>query len=206
MPFHFDNLWASAAGGASFLSVKVGYPAYALEFVHQKYLNGCRIVKERGTYMKPNRVMLWLVAAYLKQYPNVGCFDLLAPKHRPTQHNTTQHNTTQHNTTQHNTTQHNPTQHNTTQHNITQHNTTQHNTTQHNTPQHNPKQHNATQHNTTQHNTTQHTTTQHNTTQHNTTPQHSTTTQHNIKSSASCVAMGWTKGGGVLFRSVLGLF
>ena len=83
MPFHVDNFWASAASGAYFLNIKVGYPAYVLEFVYQKYLNGCRIVTERGTYMKPNRVMLWVVAAYLKQYPKVGCFDLLAPKHRP---------------------------------------------------------------------------------------------------------------------------
>ena len=74
-------------------------------------------------------------------------------------------------------------------------NTTQHYTTRHNIPQHN----------TTQHNTAQHPATQHNTTPHNTT-QHINRTQHNTKTSASCVAMGWKKGGrGILFTSVLGL-
>ena len=50
MPFHVDKFWANASSGASFMSVMVGYHAYVLEFVYQKYLNGCCIVAER--YLK----------------------------------------------------------------------------------------------------------------------------------------------------------
>ena len=56
--------------------------------------------------------------------------------------------------------------------------------------------HNTTQPNPTQHNTTQPNPTQHNTTQHN-------TTQHKIFGFLCCHPVD--KGGGVLFRSVLGL-
>ena len=47
MPFHVDDVWAEACGGAYFMTAKVGYPAYVLEFVYHKYLNGVRIVTRR---------------------------------------------------------------------------------------------------------------------------------------------------------------
>ena len=82
MPFVVDDFWVNASGGASFMATKVGYPAYVLEFVYQKYLNGCRLVTERGGYVKPNRVMLWVAVAYFKQHLKVSNFDTIAPRHK----------------------------------------------------------------------------------------------------------------------------
>ena len=36
----------------------------------------------RGGYIRPNRAMFWVTAAYFKQYPKAGNLDTLAPKRK----------------------------------------------------------------------------------------------------------------------------
>lgn len=77
------GFWSMASHGASFLNVKTGFSDVVLEYVYQKYLAGHVLRDATGKSKQFEREDLYMAVAFLKQYPRQGCFDNLAPHHKP---------------------------------------------------------------------------------------------------------------------------